>query len=217
MARSVIEGRLVLSAHDANRSGCDHARGSSLLNRAHRPGGTHVDRHLAPRSRSRAQCDRTRAAPVLPRPESPAGQNDAATEAFETITATIPTGLVGSRELQAFIDAGDARHAWLVSDLLRFISAGAEAETLIAGFEALTGADVANDEQIDRSPWNVVTNRLIAWDTPAPPDYQRLKGAFSRSSNRVGRRSSTMPDADIDWRWVSWGGVFIDDRPLGDR
>lgn len=23
-------------------------------------------------------------------------------------------------------------------------------------------------------------------------------------------------DAAIDWRWVSWGGVFIDDRPLGD-
>jgi hypothetical protein len=23
-------------------------------------------------------------------------------------------------------------------------------------------------------------------------------------------------DATIDWRWVSWGGVFIDDRPPGD-
>ena len=23
-------------------------------------------------------------------------------------------------------------------------------------------------------------------------------------------------DADIDWRHLSWGGVFIDDRPLGD-
>ena len=23
-------------------------------------------------------------------------------------------------------------------------------------------------------------------------------------------------DAEIDWRWVSWGGVFIDDRPLGN-
>ena len=149
-------------------------------------------------------------------PEAPTGANDAATAEFDSIIDNITLGLVGNRELQAFIDAGDARHAWLVSDLLRFISAGAEAETLIAGFETLTGADVANDEQVDRSPWNVVTNHLIAWDTPAPPDYRRLKGALFALAEPGWTPFFDDAESEIDWRWVSWGGVFIDDRPLGD-
>ena len=151
-----------------------------------------------------------------PAPEAPDGANDAATAAFDTIVETIPTGLLGNKDLQALIDVGDARHAWLVSDLLRFISAGPEAQTLVDGFTTLTGVDISGAEHIDRSPWNVVTNHLIAWDTPAPPEYRRLKGSLFTIAEPGWAPFFDDADSQIDWRWVSWGGVFIDDRPLGD-
>ncbi len=149
-------------------------------------------------------------------PAAPTGPNDAATAAFEAIIEGIPLGLVDSATLQVLIDVGDSRHAWLVSDLLRFVSAGPEAETLVAGFGTLTGVDVTDAQQIDRSPWNVVTNHLIAWDTPAPPDYRRLKGQLFTIAEPGWAPFFDDADSEIDWRWVSWGGVFIDDRPLGD-
>lgn len=151
-----------------------------------------------------------------PAPTAPTGSNDEATAAFESIVAAIPTGLVGNDDLQAFVDVGDARHAWLISDLLRFISAGPEAQTLIDGFTTLTGIDVSEQALTDRSPWNVVTNHLIAWDTPAPPDYRQLKGSLFTLAEPGWAPFFDDPDSNVDWRWVSWGGVFIDDRPLGD-
>jgi hypothetical protein len=151
-----------------------------------------------------------------PAPDAPTGPNAEATAAFDAILDTIPTGLVAASDLQALVDAGDVRHGWLVSDLLRFISPGPEADTLIAGFGTLTGVDVTEDAMIDRSPWNVVTNHLIAWDTPPPPDYQRLKGGLFTIAEPGWAPFFDDTNATIDWRWISWGGVFIDDRPLGD-
>ena len=151
-----------------------------------------------------------------PAPPAPTGPNDAATEAFDAILDEIALGLVDAADLQGLIDVGDVRHAWLVSDLLRFISPGPEADTLVNGFGTLTGLDVTEVEQIDRSPWNVVTNHLIAWDTPAPPDYRRLKGGLFTVAEPGWAPFFDDAGSQIDWRWVSWGGVFIDDRPLGD-
>ena len=151
-----------------------------------------------------------------PAPDPPTGRNDAATEAFDAITEVIRAGTITDSELQVFVDAGDVRHAWLLSDLLRFISGGAEAQTLVDGFTTLTGVDITGDDQIDRSPWNVVTNHLIAWDTPEPPEYRRLKGSLFTLAEPGWAPFFEDADSLIDWRWVSWGGVFIDDRPLGD-
>ena len=149
-------------------------------------------------------------------PSAPIGPNDAATEAFDAIVDGIVVGLFDTADLQGLIDTGDVRHAWLVSDLLRFTRQGPEADILTAGFGTLTGVDVSDDALIDRSPWNVVTNHLIAWDTPAPPDYRRLKGRLFTIAEPRWTPFFDDADSEIDWRWVSWGGVFIDDRPLGD-
>ena len=54
-------------------------------------------------------------------PFAPTGANDDATALFEHLIETIPTGLFDVKDLNAFIDAGDARHAWLLTDLMRFI------------------------------------------------------------------------------------------------
>ena len=59
--------------------------------------------------------------------------------------------------------------------------------------------------------WGVVTDHLMAWDIPAPPDYLRLKRAIFTSV--VPGWEQIFVEGDIDWRFVSWGGVLIDARP----
>ncbi len=115
------------------------------------------------------------------------------------------------------ISAGDdPRAAWLVSDLLRFVAdPGASAE-LAAAFEGLTGVDASADPTFALSPWQSITNHLIAWDLPAPPDYRELKGRLFTSVEPGWTPFFDDPDAAIDYRLLSWGGVLIDDRPLDD-
>ncbi len=151
-----------------------------------------------------------------PAPTAPAGANDEATARFEALVAGIAAGGLAGDDVSAFIDVADARHAWLLGDLLRFVGPGGEADSLVDGFVTLTGVDVRDDSRTSRSPWNAVTNHLIAWDLPAPPDYQRLKGELFTLVEDGWAPFFDDPDATIDWRWLSWGGVLIDDRPLGD-
>lgn len=159
----------------------------------------------------------TAATPTFPAaPQVPDGPNVEATARFEEIVASIPAGLFDVRDIQEFIDAGDARHAWLLTDLLRFVPAGNEADVMVVGFGTMTGVDVSTAIVTGRSPWNVTTDHLIAWDTPAPPDYRRLKGELFTLVEPGWAPFFDDPDATIDWRWLSWGGVGIDDRPLGD-
>ena len=77
-------------------------------------------------------------------------------------------------------------------------------------FEQLTSTDVPGD-----FAWPIVTNWLIAWDTPAPPGYVAWKRILFEEIEPAWTPFFDDADADIDWRWVSWGGVFIDDRPVG--
>jgi len=151
-----------------------------------------------------------------PAPATPTGPNDAAAARFGEILEPLQLGIVEISEIDAFVDAGDARHAWLISDLLRFVQQGTVADSMLDGFGTLTGVDITDDPFIDRSPWNVATNHLIAWDTPAPPEYQRLKGELFTLVDERWAPFFNDVDSDIDWRWLSWGGVRLDDRPLGD-
>lgn len=151
-----------------------------------------------------------------PAPDPPTGPNDAASAAFDEIVDTIPTGLLTPELLTEFTDASDIRHTWLISDLLRFAGPSPEATALLDGFESLTGVDARELVDDGASPWNAVTNLLIAWDTPEPPEYQRLKGGLFTIVEPAWAPFFDDAGATIDWRWVSWGGVFIDDRPLGD-
>ena len=60
--------------------------------------------------------------------------------------------------------------------------------------------------------WRETTDRLIAWDIPAPPDYLTYKrNAYVVVEPKW--EALFVDGTDIDWRMVSWGGVFIDDRP----
>lgn len=108
-------------------------------------------------------------------------------------------------------DAGDARVAWLLADLLRFSQRGLLADTAVAAFEQMTGTDIVDD-----FVWGQVTDWLIAWDLPAPPGYVDWKRMLFELFEPGWAPFFDDEDADIDWRWVSWGGVLIDDRPLDE-
>ncbi len=132
-------------------------------------------------------------------------------ELFSDLSQTVDPGA-----LQAIAQSGDPRLGWLLADILRFAPTGQIGAALVAGFEAVTGTELTAEERQPGRSWLEVTNRLIAWDTPAPPDYQRLKQQLFTLIEPGWLRFFADEDSKIDWRWVSWGGVFIDNRSLGD-
>ncbi len=99
----------------------------------------------------------------------------------------------------------DPRIAWIVSDLMRFISRPQFNAALSEVASDLLGKDVRGP-----NPWGTVTDHLIAWDIPAPPNYLDAKRAIFTSL--VPGWDQIFVEGDIDWRMVSWGGVLIDNR-----
>jgi hypothetical protein len=136
-------------------------------------------------------------------------------EAVNTFFSSLSVG-VDLEALRRVGDGADARVAWLVADLLRFVASGDAQDTAVAAFERLTGVTLSDDPVSFRSPWQSVTDHLIAWDLPAPPRYRELKGSLFRIIDERWAPFFDDPEATIDYRLLSWGGVRIDDRPLGD-
>jgi hypothetical protein len=150
---------------------------------------------------------------------------DPPTAGLDSATATAAAGAIeaaerGSLAQDAIADlvaGGDPRLGWLISDLMRF-APGPEAQLELArAFGDLTGVEPTEDPAFARSPWLSVTNHMIAWDLPAPPGYRRLKGRLFTSLEPGWAPFFSDREAEIDYRLLSWGGVLIDDRPLGDR
>lgn len=100
----------------------------------------------------------------------------------------------------------DPRIAWVISDLLRFVSDRDLTIELAGTASTLLGKDIEIE-----NIWGVLTDHLIAWKIPEPPDYLRMKRAIF--TNIVPGWEKIFVEGDIDWRLVSWGGVLIDDRP----
>jgi hypothetical protein len=125
---------------------------------------------------------------------------------IDSVFATLLTG-VDTEALARLGETGDARIAWLLADLLRFFSQGPVTAAAVASFESLTGTTVSG------STWNVVTNRLIGWDLPAPPGYVGWKRTLFTIVEPAWDPFFSDENADVDWRHLSWGGVLIDDRP----
>jgi hypothetical protein len=146
---------------------------------------------------------------IPPAPEAPEG---ALAPAIVADLDLVLGDLGNSVDIEAVArlgEAGDARVAWLLADLLRFSQRGLLAETAVAAFERLTGTDVVSE-----GVWGQVTDWLIAWDLPAPPGYVGWKGLLFEFFEPGWAPFFDDEDADIDWRLLSWGGVLIDDRPL---
>lgn len=138
-----------------------------------------------------------------------------ASAAVDRIVTGFNGGFLDPMGVAALASSGDARHAWFISDLLRFFQ-GDDSALLVTSFETMTGVSIADDPELERSPWSSVTNHLIAWDTPDYDGYRVDKGALYKLVEEGWSPFFDDLDADIDWRHLSWGGVFIDDRELGD-
>jgi hypothetical protein len=110
--------------------------------------------------------------------------------------------------LADIVASDDPRLAWLLSDMMRFVSNGRLNDTLSSAAADLLGIDPPVQNH-----WDTITNHLIAWDIPAPPDYLRTKRAIFTTV--VPGWERIFVEGDIDWRLVSWGGVLIDDRDFG--
>ncbi len=102
-------------------------------------------------------------------------------------------------------ESEDPRMAWIISDLMRFIS-GRELNAELAN----AASNLLGIELQDQNHWGTITDHLIAWDIPAPPDYLETKRAIFTSL--VPGWDKIFVEGNIDWRHVSWGGVLIDDR-----
>ena len=107
--------------------------------------------------------------------------------------------------LGAIAKSGDPRLAWIITDLMRFVSSPHLQVPLASAASQLLGKELPT-----RNHWGVITDHLMAWDIPAPPDYLRVKRAIF--TGMVPGWDKIFVEGDIDWRHVSWGGVLIDDR-----
>ena len=148
-------------------------------------------------------------APIPPAPRVPIGPLAPALVADLDILLGDLGNTVDVDALARIGDSADPRVAWLLSDLLRFVQRGHVAQAAEESFERLTGAVVTGD-----LAWDQVTDWLIAWDLPAPPGYVHWKRKLFEFFEPAWSVFFDDADADIDWRWLSWGGVLIDDRPL---
>jgi DNA-binding transcriptional regulator YdaS (Cro superfamily) len=128
--------------------------------------------------------------------------------AFVESIAQSSWGAEQSDALAEIAASGDPRVAWLVSDMMRFVSNARLSATLADAAADLLGIAPPSGNQ-----WEEITNHLIAWEIPAPPDYLAVKRAIFTSA--VPGWERLFVEGDIDWRLVSWGGVLIDDRPFG--
>ena len=154
-----------------------------------------------------------------PAPGAPASDVADASQvraAMDRLDAQLQVGEIDEDALADVIEFGDARHAWYVADLMRFFGPGEAGTELVDAFGALAGTSIDDDPDSERSVWLSATNHLIAWDTPAYPDYRADKAGLFLLVEPGWEPFFTDTDADIDWRLLSWGGVLIDDREPGD-
>lgn len=146
--------------------------------------------------------------PILPPPpEVPEGDLSATVQTdLDALFTDITLGL-NIEAAERIGRSGDARLAWLLTDLMRFIPAGPNS-TLADSFEALTGLKPRGPQSI----WNETTNALIAWDIPAPPEYIRWKRIPFELVEPQWAPFFDDTNSEIDWRIYSWGGVLLDGR-----
>jgi hypothetical protein len=114
-------------------------------------------------------------------------------------------GINQTLALDVISESKDPRLVWTISDLMRFVSGRELSLALAHAASKLLGKQLRDENQ-----WGVITDHLIAWDIPAPPDYLRAKRVIFTSL--VPGWDKIFVEGDIDWRHVSWGGVLIDDR-----
>lgn len=115
--------------------------------------------------------------------------------------------------IQQLGETGDARLLWVLSDIIRFANDASSHLAATEAAAALSGLDLPRAAGLS---WVPLTDQLIAWDLPAFEGYPDYKAAIFTAFEPGWQAFFDDADSAIDWPLVSWGGVRIDDRPLGD-
>ncbi len=114
-------------------------------------------------------------------------------------------------KVAAVVGFGDVQAGWAIADLLRFHQVGVVGEMLVAAAADLTGLPLDPYSPI---AWVEVTNHLMATNVPAGDWLRRFKldlyGGFEPEWKGFFGDSTS----SVDWRFVTWGGVLPDRRPL---
>ncbi|MDP5217578.1 DUF3179 domain-containing (seleno)protein [Ruegeria sp. 2205SS24-7] len=110
-----------------------------------------------------------------------------------------------TQAMEEIVASKDPRIVWIISDLMRFVSEPNLNATLTKAASSLLDTKIPR-----RNNWGAITDHLIAWDIPAPPDYLKTKRAIFTTI--LPGWDKIFVEGTIDWRHVSWGGVLIDDR-----
>ena len=143
-------------------------------------------------------------------PAIPIGElDDELAATIDQLFLTLEIG-VDVDSIRAMGASGDPRLGWLLADLLRFLGPGEERDATLQAFEDATGTGVENTG----AAWVQATNILIHWDLPVVSQYVDWKAQlFTLVDSRWGPFFDD-PGSTIDYRLLSWGGVFPDDRAL---
>lgn len=148
-----------------------------------------------------------------PAPAVPDGPLDpAAAAALEEVVAGFST-FVSTETIAAAGTGDDPRVLWPLSDLLRFTQGRPEGAAVLRVAGEVAGIDIDPDGP---GTWTELTDHLIAWDVPAPPDYGSFKVRLLTELEPAWSELFADDRATIDWRLLGWGGVLADTRPLGD-
>ena len=151
---------------------------------------------------------------IPPAPEYQAGGISAGlVDDLEDLFRALEVGRLDSAALTAVAAHGDARTAWIFADVLRFTGRGSQSEGVIDAFESVTGVDVPRGEFGEA--WMSAMDFVITWDLPAIPGYVDLKRRLYTTYEPGWAPFFADADSEIDWRLITWGGVYIDNRPLG--
>jgi hypothetical protein len=152
------------------------------------------------------------AAPPLP-PRPPVATGALAPDVAANLDALFSEpAFLSNGSVPAAGSASDVRVAWPLVDLLRFRQDRRNIRDLEDALARLT----AEEHDGDQPSWVAYSDLLLRWDVPAPPGYLDYKRAAYLAVD-----PDWAPffddDADLDWRDVSWGGVFRDQiRALTD-
>lgn len=131
----------------------------------------------------------------------------AVAKALATVAPAMRDDRFPTAAVRAIGQGGDARMAWYLNDLMRFVNSRASAGEVVAAFERLTGAPLPRDS------FTAMGDRVLAWNLPAPPGYREMKRDLFLLIEPRWQSFFDDTQSAIDWRQVGWGGVLIDDRP----
>lgn len=146
-------------------------------------------------------------------PSVPTGSIGASVEnELGSLLESIRQGGFDSVAVENIGSSGDARLGWILADLMRFFQGPGANSQLIRAFEDSTGVRLEAERGLGFVP---AFNHMIAWDLPAWDGYDDWK---RQVYTILEPKWAPFFDQNIsiDWRLVTWGGVLIDDRPLGD-